>query len=247
MLEALKLRSLRLKEQKNFNENNLCLYEHITSYIKATNLTSYEKEEILHQIMDMLLQAQYENRDKSFVVGEDYKEFCKSIINEYTNSKSKLYIFLDYLQRYIFWLGLTVFAHLLNNKLGINNTISISLSQLLLSNIIAINLTFISKLITRESVLVPISGKSKLSSKFKYNSKLSSKFKYNINQSVGLNLLCGVFLVTLISQLILDKVFNIDPYMYFINLNDVILIIIPIIILVLLGIAVYKKNYNLKY
>ena len=237
MLEALKLRNLRLKEQKNFNENNLCLYEHITSYIKATNLTSYEKEEILHQIMDMLLQAQYENRDKSFVVGEDYKEFCKSIINEYTNSKSKLYIFLDYLQRYIFWLGLTVFAHLLNNKLGINNTLSISLSQLLLSNIIAINLTFISKLITRESVLVPISGKS----------KLSSKFKYNINQSVGLNLLCGVFLVTLISQLILDKVFNIDPYMYFINLNDVILIIIPIIILVLLGIAVYKKNYNLKY
>ena len=237
MLEALKLRSLRLKEQKNFNENNLCLYEHITSYIKATNLTSYEKEEILHQIMDMLLQAQYENRDKSFVVGEDYKEFCKSIINEYTNSKSKLYIFLDYLQRYIFWLGLTVFAHLLNNKFGINNTLSISLSQLLLSNIIAINLTFISKLITRESVLVPISGKG----------KLSSKFKYNINQSVGLNLLCGVFLVTLISQLILDKVFNIDPYMYFINLNDVILIIIPIIILVLLGIAVYKKNYNLKY
>ena len=153
------------------------------------------------------------------------------------NSKSKLYIFLDYLQRYIFWLGLTVLAHILNNKLGINNTLSISLSQLLLSNIIAINLTFISKLITRESVLIPISGKS----------KLSSKFKYNINQSVGLNLLCGVFLVTLISQLILDKVFNIDPYMYFINLNDVILIIIPIIILVLLGIAVYKKNYNLKY
>lgn len=53
--------------------------------------------------------------------------------------------------------------------------------------------------------------------------------------------------VTLIFQLILDKMFYIDPYMYFINLNDVILIIIPIIILVLLGIAVYKKNYNLKY
>lgn len=237
MIESLKLREIRLKEQKNFNENNLCLYEHITSYIKATNLTWYEKEEILHQIMDMLLQAQYENRNKSFVVGEDYKEFCKSIINEYTNSKSKLYIFLDYFQRYIFWLGLTVLAHLLNNKFGIDNTFSISLSQLLLSNIISINLTFISKIITRESVLVPISGKS----------KLSSKFKYNINQSTGLNLFCGVFLVTFIFQFILDKLFNIDPYRYFINLNGVILIIIPIILLVLLGIAVYKKNYNLKY
>ncbi len=237
MLEVLKLRNLRLKEQKNFDENNLCLYEHITSYIKATNLTSYEKEEILHQILDMLLQAQYEDRDKSFVVGDDYKDFCKNIIDEYTNSKSKLYIFLDYLQRYIFWLGLIILAHLLNNKLGINNTLNLSLNQLLLSNIIAINLTFISKLITRESVLIPISGKS----------KLSSKFKYNINQSVGLNLFCGVFLVTFIFQLILDKAFNIDPYRYFINLNDVILIIIPIVLLVLLGIAVYKKIYNLRY
>ena len=36
------------------------------------------------------------------------------------NSKSKLYIFLDYLQRYIFWLGLTVLAHILNNKSGVN-------------------------------------------------------------------------------------------------------------------------------
>ena len=237
MIESLKLRKIRLKEQKNFNENNLCLYEHITSYIKATNLTSYEKEEILHQIMDMLLQAQYENRDKSFVVGDDYKKFCKDIITEYTNSKSKLYIALDSLQRYIFWLTLTVLANLLSNYFGGDNIFSITLNELLLSNIIAISLAFVSKLITREAVLVPISA----------TSKLTSKFKYNINPNVGLNLFCAVFLVTLIFQFILDKVFNIDPYKYFINLNDVILIIIPIIILVLLVIAIYKKNYNRKY
>lgn len=237
MLEVLKLRNLRLKEQKNFNENNLCLYEHITSYIKATNLTSYEKEEILHQIMDMLLQAQYENRDKSFVVGEDYKEFCKSIITEYTNSKSKLYIILDYVQKYLSWLCLIVLGYLLYNKLGLNKDFSISLNQILISNMLALLLTFLAKVITRESVLIPVTG----------NSKLGKKLKYNINNTVGLNLFFGVFLVTFIFQLILDKFFNIDPYKYFINLNDVILIIVPITIIILLGITLYKKNYNLKY
>ena len=70
MVRVLKLRNIRIKEQKKLNENNFCLYKHIIAYIKATNLTIYEKEEILHQIMDMLLEAQYENRDKSFIVGD---------------------------------------------------------------------------------------------------------------------------------------------------------------------------------
>ena len=55
MVRVLKLRNIRIKEQKKLNENNLFLYKYITTYIKATDLTMYEKEEILHQIMDMLL------------------------------------------------------------------------------------------------------------------------------------------------------------------------------------------------
>lgn len=35
-------------EKKKLNENNLCLYKHIIAYIKATDLTMYEQEEILH-------------------------------------------------------------------------------------------------------------------------------------------------------------------------------------------------------
>lgn len=48
MVRVLKLRNIRIKEQKKLNENNFCLYKHIIAYIKATNLTIYEKEEILH-------------------------------------------------------------------------------------------------------------------------------------------------------------------------------------------------------
>lgn len=238
MFEILKLRKLRLREQKKFNDNNLCLYDNITNYITATNLTSYEKEEILHQIMDMLLQAQYENRDKSFVVGDDYKEFCKNIITEYTNSKSKLYIVLDYVQRYLGWLTFGIIFTVLYNFLSTNPAFTISISQLLTCNMISLLLTFIAKVITRESILVPISG----------NSKLGSKIKYNANNSVGLNFCVAIFIISFLFNMILDKVFNIHPYTHFISLsNPVILIVILIVFIILLAIAVYKKQYNLKY
>ena len=55
MIRVLKFMNMRIKEQKKLNENNLFLYKYITTYIKATDLTMYEKEEILHQIMDMVL------------------------------------------------------------------------------------------------------------------------------------------------------------------------------------------------
>lgn len=46
-------KGIEIKKYKNqraekLNENNFCLYKHIIAYIKATNLTIYEKEEILH-------------------------------------------------------------------------------------------------------------------------------------------------------------------------------------------------------
>ena len=120
MIRVLKFMNMRIKEQKKLNENNLFLYKYITKYIKATDLTMYEKEEILHQIMDMLLEAQYENRDKSFIVGDNYKEFCKSIIDEYMVTKSKLYIFLDYFQRYILWMTIGLGLDALYNLFSVN-------------------------------------------------------------------------------------------------------------------------------
>lgn len=161
MVRVLKLRNIRIKEQKKLNENNFCLYKHIIAYIKATNLTIYEKEEILHQIMDMLLEAQYENRDKSFIVGDDYKKFCKSIIDEYMLTKSKVYIVLDYVQRYVLWmiigLGLEGFYNLF-----LINQLTITLNDIFTWNMISLFIVFISKSVTREAIVVPISEKSKI-------------------------------------------------------------------------------------
>ena len=177
MVRVLKLRNIRIKEQKKLNENNFCLYKHIIAYIKATNLTIYEKEEILHQIMDMLLEAQYENRDKSFIVGDDYKKFCKSIIDEYMLTKSKVYIVLDYVQRYVLWmiigLGLEGFYNLF-----LINQLTITLNDIFTWNMISLFIVFISKSVTREAIVVPISEKSKIKVNIK-KVQIGELLKYN--------------------------------------------------------------------
>lgn len=89
MIIEWQLRQIRLKQQKKLNEANLYLFKSITSYIENSNLSTREKEEILQQIMDMMLQSQFENKPVDMVIGQDYKDFCKSVIEEYKRGKSK--------------------------------------------------------------------------------------------------------------------------------------------------------------
>ena len=234
MVRVFKLRNIRIKEQKKLNENNFCLYKHIISYIKATDLTMYEKEEILHQIMDMLLEAQYENRDKSFIVGDDYKRFCKNIINEYMVTKSKVYIVLDYVQRYILWMTIGLGLDILYNFFLINQ-LTITLNDIFTWNMVSLFLVFISKSAAREAIVVPISEKSKI------------KVNINFNNSKIVSYLVGIFIFSLILQLVSRYLFNIDPYTYVILLQSNIFIIILIILLVLIGISIYKYQYTKRY
>ena len=235
MVRVFKLRNIRIKEQKKLNENNFCLYKHIISYIKATDLTMYEKEEILHQIMDMLLEAQYENRDKSFIVGDDYKRFCKNIINEYMVTKSKVYIVLDYVQRYILWMIIGLGLDILYNFFLINQ-LTITLNDIFTWNMVSLFIVFISKSVTREAIVVPISEKSKIKVNINFN-----------NNSKLVNYLVGIFIISLILQLVSKHLFNIDPYTYVILLQSNVFIIVLIILLVLIGISIYNYQYTKRY
>lgn len=235
MVRVFKLRNIRIKEQKKLNENNFCLYKHIISYIKATDLTMYEKEEILHQIMDMLLEAQYENRDKSFIVGDDYKRFCKNIINEYMVTKSKVYIVLDYVQRYILWMTIGLGLDILYNFFLINQ-LTITLNDIFTWNMVSLFIVFISKSVTREAIVVPISEKSKIKVNINFN-----------NNSKLVNYLVGIFIISLILQLVSKHLFNIDLYTYVILLQSNVFIIVLIILLVLIGISIYKYQYTKRY
>ena len=133
MLAELQLKQIRFKQQKKLNESNLSLYKSITSYIQNSYLRTIEKEEILQQIMDMMLQSQIENKPIKLVVGEDYKEFCRSVIEEYMKSKSKIYWALNYLQKYLIWMVLITLIMLL-----VDGMTSITVNQFLLANMVSL-------------------------------------------------------------------------------------------------------------
>lgn len=133
MLAELQLKQIRFKQQKKLNESNLNLYKSITSYIQNSYLRTIEKEEILQQVMDMMLQAQIENKSMNMVVGEDYQEFSKSIIEEYRKGKSKFYWFLNYLQRYLTWMVLIMLLMMLGNGFS-----GITMDHFIVANIISL-------------------------------------------------------------------------------------------------------------
>lgn len=103
MLYWIKLKRIRIKEQKKLDEVNLKMFKKIIEYIKNSNLQYLEKEEALHQIMDILLQSQNEYRSADVIIG-DYEVLCKSIIEEYTNDKNAVYKVLHHIQRAIMFI-----------------------------------------------------------------------------------------------------------------------------------------------
>lgn len=136
MLSAIQLRRIRLREQKKLNNTNLCLYKHITSYIQiCSNLELDEKEEILQQIMDMILQAQVEEKSIDLFIGKDYEVFCDSIVEEFNNSRNKYYKIVNYVQKYLLWTTLLVIIIGISNVInGDSLNLTINLEQFIWAN-----------------------------------------------------------------------------------------------------------------
>ena len=81
-------------------KSNLKIFKKAIGYIYNSNLKYFEKEEALHQIMDIILESQAEHKSADVII-EDYEVFCKSIIEEYTKDKSIVYTGLHHFQRSI--------------------------------------------------------------------------------------------------------------------------------------------------
>lgn len=157
MFYELQLRKIRLKEQRKFNEKNLCLYKNITSHIKDSSLTENEKEEVLQQIMDMMLQAQAENKSIDLFIGDDYEVFCKSIIEEINNSKNMAYKIFNYIQKYLIWMMLILTMMAVGNFIkNYSFTLSITVDQFILASAISLFILPFIKNKNREEVFIPI-------------------------------------------------------------------------------------------
>lgn len=156
MLLSLRLKKIRLKQQKKLNESNLYLYKSITSYIQNSDLRGIEKEEILQQIVDMMLQAQIKNKPMKLIIGNDYEEFCKSIIQEYENHKSKIYLVLNYIQRYFIWMILMSIVFLILKEIPPSDlsNLSITVDDFMVVNIIVLILLPASKKGRQETIWI---------------------------------------------------------------------------------------------
>lgn len=117
MLLEWRLKEIRFKQQKKLNASNLYLYKSITSYIKNSELGGTEKEEILQQVMDMMLQVQIEDKPMTLVIGENYEEFCKSIIEEYSSDKSENYRAMNYIQKSLLFMILLLTSFFILRKI----------------------------------------------------------------------------------------------------------------------------------
>ncbi|OFH99489.1 hypothetical protein CLOACE_22230 [Clostridium acetireducens DSM 10703] len=212
MISAIRLRKIRLKEQKKLNDSNLCLYKNITTYIQNSTLTMDEKEEILQQIIDMMLQADIEGKSVDLFIGKDYEEFCKSIIKEYNNSKSTTYKIINYIQKYLMWMiSIAILMSIFNVFNGDLANLSITLNQFIFANELAIFMIFVLKIKNQENIdVIPI--------QVPFYKQINFK-KYTNQKSSEVSFFIFIF-ITIIINFFMKKFLGTNIMNYNINFNN---------------------------
>ncbi|MCY6354538.1 DUF1048 domain-containing protein [Clostridium sp. ZS2-4] len=226
MLLELKLKKIRLQEQKKLNSKNLMIFKSMCTYIQNSNLRGYEKEEILQQIMDIMLQTQAEDKNMHLFIGDDYKKFCDSIIKEYNTGKTPIYKILNYIQQYILFTFSLVLVILLTKGLlnNFNFTLNITVSNFFLVSIISLLIIPLSKKNQQEKAFIP----------FPFNLSI---FNNKWNVSLIIFIMIGYEII----MNIISNMFEIDISLYTINLfNNIIYVIIFTITAIC--IEIYKRT-----
>lgn len=231
MLLEWRLKKIRLKEQKRLNETNLHLYKSITIYIQNSYLTVVEKEEILQQIMDMILQAEIENKPVNLIIGQDYEEFCKAVIEEYSSNKSNTYDILNYIQKYLLGMILiSVLMAILNGTTSHPFNFGISINHFIIANVISLIIIPASKKESQKNAAI-ISLPQRL---YMINRGLSKSGSYTF---------LFMLVISGLLRFVLGRVFGSEIFSYIITLYSS----IPYMILILMiigAIDVYKGVYN---
>lgn len=219
MILTLKLLKLRLEQEKKLNAENLALYKSITTYIKNSNLSVIEKEEVLQEIISLILEAQLENKPMNLFIGKDYEKFCMSIINEYNGNKSIYLKILNFIQKYLLTLIiLSLFMAIVNKLVYKYSSFGITVDNFILANAISL-------------ILYPISRKIR-----------QRNSSYTFYQSIFVNkentygeMVALVFYVIFIflSRFIVGKIFGKEVFDYLLNLNNCIYYLILISFIVI--------------
>lgn len=231
MLLEWRLKEIRFKQQKKLNASNLYLYKSITSYIQNSELRGTEKEEILQQIMDMMLQAQIEDKPMTLIIGNDYEEFCKLIIEEYSGDKSTTYKNLNYIQKGLLWFILTsIILMILRSALNSSLNLGITVDYLIIACVISL-------------IMIPAVRKSS-----QENASLASWYQrlYTVNNGVtksGSKAFIIMIITVGLMRFVLEKTVGPNIFNYTILLYSAIPYVVLIFIIIGL-IESYKIFHN---
>lgn len=225
------LKGIRFKQKKKLNESNLHLYKSITAYIQNSELRGIEKEEILQQIMDTMLQAQIEGKSMNLIIGHDYEEFCKSIIKEYSRDKITTYWVLSYIQNCLLWMIIiSGFLVILRQIFNPSFNLGITIDYLIIAGVFSF-------------ILIPATKKrsQETASQTLWQHRLYTMNR-GVNKSGSIAFILMIFTVGLI-RLILGETLGSKVFNYTINLYASIFYVV-LILLIIGAIEVYKRMYN---
>ena len=181
MLFEMRLMLLRKKQQDNLNKKNREVFDSIRQYMDTSSLVFFEREEVLQQILDTLLQAQSEGKDINLFLGRDHKEFCDAIIREYSTAKSRVLRIISTIEELIICIMLVILLSMLLNQAPV------------------FEIYFIINLIGVLLILNPMSRKSR-------QEKIYPKINYSLRKKVPRGLISFILYVTY--SVIVTKIFS---------------------------------------
>lgn len=154
MFETYELKRIRQREKEKLNSKNKALFQCITEYINCCDITKGEKEEILHQILDSLLQCDQENKPVEIFIGQDYKKFCDAIVEEYS-SATRLYGAINFIEKY--FIQLFIICTIMFLAQGFQGgKLSIALKDFYFANIIVLFIRPLSTTFKKQNIEVPL-------------------------------------------------------------------------------------------
>jgi DNA-binding ferritin-like protein (Dps family) len=116
MFFEMRLMLLRKRQQDNLRKKNREAFDTIRLYMDTSSLVFFEREEVLQQILDTMLQAQSEGKDINLFLGRDHKEFCDAIIREYSTAKSFVLRIISRIEELIVYTMLGILLSMLLNR-----------------------------------------------------------------------------------------------------------------------------------
>ncbi len=224
MFMEIRLKRIRAKQQKKLSNSYLALYKNITSYIHMSELNGLEKEKLLQEILDMMLQTQFEGKSIDSTIGKDYEVFCDSIIDEYTKNQNNR--ILNAFQNYVKYVLLGSLILALTNGFSSQSlsSLDITISQFIIINSISIFVIPMAKEIKKKRI-----------SAAKYQ-----KYYTTISGHKGIYALTGLVFFPMLLKTILERFYGKEVLVYRISLfNGWYYVIIAIITIVL--IEIYKR------